>query len=82
MAEWHEYEPPDPNHPCTGCQTGWGSYSHKVEDGKHFFKSESCTETCERLKNYHPVQWAQERSGNETNRTSIRGSTGEGPLVC
>jgi len=47
-----EYQPPDPNHPCTNCQASWGSQVHSVVDGVDYFKSEDCTETCERLKNY------------------------------
>ena len=52
MSEWHNYEPPDPNYPCTNCQTGWGNASSKMVDGELYFGNETCTETCERLKAY------------------------------
>ncbi len=52
MGEWHKYQAPNPNYPCTNCQTGWGNQSHKVVDGVDYYKSESCSETCELLRKY------------------------------
>lgn len=53
MGKWHKYQPPDPNHPCTNCQMGWGNASHKVVDGKDYFKYDDCTETCELLREFY-----------------------------
>lgn len=53
MGQWHAYEAPDSNHPCTNCQAGWGSQSHRAVDGVDYYKNESCDETCERLKRWN-----------------------------
>ncbi len=53
MGKWHRVDLyPMSNHPCSGCQAGWGSQSHKVVAGVNYFKTDTCNETCERLKNY------------------------------
>ena len=52
MGKWHKYQQPNQNHPCTNCQVSWGNQSHRIVGGVDYFKSDTCDETCERLKNY------------------------------
>ena len=53
MGKWHKVNLyPTGNHPCTGCQMGWGSASSKFVNGEYYSKIDTCDETCERLKNY------------------------------
>ena len=56
MGEWHKYQPPDPNHPCTNCQVGWGNVSSEMRGSELWLKSDDCHETCQLLKDWQERQ--------------------------
>ena len=57
MGNWHKVEGPDPAYPCTNCQAGSSSISSYLDpNGDFWTKSDDCSETCERLKEYHAPQ--------------------------
>ena len=54
MGEWYKVKPPDHNNPCANCQVGWSSYQSRTnENGELETKTDSCSETCERFREYY-----------------------------
>ena len=55
MGEWQKTVGPDPRYPCTNCQSGSSSISSRIDPvtGELWSKSDGCSETCERLREFN-----------------------------